>query len=942
MLITRISGHLGQQIAQFAIGKYYAAALNQSIRFELPQGLNHGSANLPLRHWIDDGQAATAEELARARTAEVFSSPTQFERAWQEDSQLDAQLDFRTVTDFRAWEDRANQLRLGIPSAWASAAVNQELALSIANSQSLAIHLKAPLAPEAGLSGGLTSQYFQDALAHVSNAVSGLHAFVFTDHLDWARSFLNLQFPHTFVATDQLNENLNTFQFMRLCKHHIGSDHEVSILSALLAEQPGIVVVPQVLLADDAESAPGRTAYRWPRSWYPMPLRQRHEERDLRHIAGGHAAHKPIRIGVWNFYEEITTDGFLFKNSNVSIGHNLLKPWCDLYRYGQSNGLQFVTMDQTSGPDDVDAILFMDRPSPRNPMVQKLLTANIRKYLCIYETEVIKPDNWDLEYHKSFDRVFTWSDAHVDGKRYIKMNYSFEPVPYLNLESLSAVFDQRKFCTLIAGAKKSNHKHELYSARVNAIQWFQENAPSDFEFFGVGWNPAEFPSYRGRVQNKLATLSQYKFCICYENATGYDGYMTEKLFDCFLAGTVPIYWGAPNITDWVPADCFVDQRRFASMSQLHEFLKGMDEATYARYLTRIQDFLDSKKAYPFSNEAFVTTITGYIAKDVKTSRAEVPDVTVIIPNYNYGKYLDQAISSVLNQTNVDVEVIVVDNASTDDSMDVVAPFRSDPRFRFLRNLANIGAPLNWKNGLRIASGRYVAVLSADDFFLPGHLQRMVDRMNQDQDLALCYCPILQVDEESQPIELLRHPGHPPHDYFGARNDVGDLLAFDCYITPSAALIRRSSLESVGEINTSLQGAIDWELWIRIAETSGRFGFFKESMVCYRVHPQQDTTRLNSNAGLLEDHVAILWGVLLRGHFSALKENAKQILGILYGKYLSFPEHLVSHLIPQINALRGLLLEELPLRQLRQHHQVSLETTRSLKATRAAEAISPSH
>ena len=135
-----------------------------------------------------------------------------------------------------------------------------------------------------------------------------------------------------------------------------------------------------------------------------------------------------------------STDGFIFKNRNASIGHNLLKPWVDLHTYGQANGMRFVTVDQVASLAELDAIIFMDRPRQDSAAANALLALDIPKYLCIFETALIKPDNWDTEFHKLFTRVFTWSDAHVDHIRYQKFNFAIDPESPFDFEVLKTAF----------------------------------------------------------------------------------------------------------------------------------------------------------------------------------------------------------------------------------------------------------------------------------------------------------------------------------------------------------------------------------------------------------------------------------------------------------------------------------------------------------------------
>ena len=91
-----------------------------------------------------------------------------------------------------------------------------------------------------------------------------------------------------------------------------------------------------------------------------------------------------------------------------------------------------------------------------------------------------------------------------------------------------------------------------------------------------GWQKEGFKTYQGSVEDKIAATRGYKFSICYENTRGVPGYITEKIFDSFQAGVVPVYLGAPNITDEVPAGCFIDRRKFSSYQKLHAYLRNRE------------------------------------------------------------------------------------------------------------------------------------------------------------------------------------------------------------------------------------------------------------------------------------------------------------------------------------------------------------------------------
>ncbi len=324
-----------------------------------------------------------------------------------------------------------------------------------------------------------------------------------------------------------------------------------------------------------------------------------------------------IRVGVVCCYEHITKDGYLFRNMKVDNGHNSLKPFCDLYEQGRAMGLDFYTLDQMNDPEtELDAVVFMDRHKPGQVLSEQMLQTKAVKILLLYECPLIKPDNWDAQYHQQFDYVFTWHDQLVDGTRYIKNNFVTDLRPSVDYEHLKAQFASRKLATMINSfvnvQDPENFPTELYTQRLRAVRWFEANAPQDFDLYGMGWDAAQFPSYRGRVDDKHTTFSLYRFAICLENAQGYPGYISEKIQDCLLSGTVPVYAGAPNIARWIPADCFIDLNQFDTFNGLYDHLQAMDAQTHGQYLDNIRRFLTTSESYAFSTQCFIAILCAYL------------------------------------------------------------------------------------------------------------------------------------------------------------------------------------------------------------------------------------------------------------------------------------------------------------------------------------------
>jgi alpha(1,3/1,4) fucosyltransferase len=234
--------------------------------------------------------------------------------------------------------------------------------------------------------------------------------------------------------------------------------------------------------------------------------------------------------------------------------------------------------------------------------------------LFLWEPPSVIVKNWDLENHKLFPKIFTWNDKFIDGQKFVKIHWP-QTHKFPKLPEIS--FREKKLLVNISMNKFSNHPQELYSARRSSIRYFEQNQSENFDLFGIGWNrPAniwekilpftctKYPSYRGTLKNKWDVLPQYRFSLCYENIYNEPGYVTEKIFDSMRAGCVPVYWGAPNISEYVDDGTFVDRRKFSSDNELESYLINMNEAEHTRYIDAIQTYLNGNKFRKFLPESF--------------------------------------------------------------------------------------------------------------------------------------------------------------------------------------------------------------------------------------------------------------------------------------------------------------------------------------------------
>lgn len=262
-------------------------------------------------------------------------------------------------------------------------------------------------------------------------------------------------------------------------------------------------------------------------------------------------------------------------------------------------------------------------------------------YLLMLEIQQVCPANGADESLARYRKIFTWNDTLVGTKHFIKANFP----NLLRVHPVDGFAMRDRFCCLISGNRTLDVQDEsiLYAERVTVIRWFEKYAPQDFDLYGLDWDmpviPSglrgklmrrfwralsslvkldPFPSYRGRVQHKREVLQHTRFSICYENIRDIPGYVTEKIFDSLFSGCVPVYWGANNVADYIPADCFSDRRQFADTEAVYKRLKSMPEDEFRGYQQRIATYLQSDAAYRLSAEAMAETIVNTIVQDIGT------------------------------------------------------------------------------------------------------------------------------------------------------------------------------------------------------------------------------------------------------------------------------------------------------------------------------------
>jgi hypothetical protein len=324
-------------------------------------------------------------------------------------------------------------------------------------------------------------------------------------------------------------------------------------------------------------------------------------------------------------------------------------PWRLVRELGQAAGFELMTADQVDArgidPREVTVISY-DWPPSTDALVAQGAQLGV---LTSLEPPVIA---WELYYHlRETSGRFAHTWLFEGGRERAAATTQFHTLYFPQVRQLRPLdwqeWQQRRFLVSINSNKamvrslsrwfdrprEVSLKRELasrlyppvgadlYLERIRVAAQFSGRA--DFDVFGQGWQrqhpavPSELHramlrAYKGPVAEKLETLSRYRFSLCLENSV-FDGYVSEKIFDCFFSRTIPIYLGAPDVERLVPPEAFIDLRKFKIYADLETYLDGMDEMSMRGYLEAAEAYLRSDAYTPFTVDCFAQKMVELLA-----------------------------------------------------------------------------------------------------------------------------------------------------------------------------------------------------------------------------------------------------------------------------------------------------------------------------------------
>jgi GT2 family glycosyltransferase len=224
---------------------------------------------------------------------------------------------------------------------------------------------------------------------------------------------------------------------------------------------------------------------------------------------------------------------------------------------------------------------------------------------------------------------------------------------------------------------------------------------------------------------------------------------------------------------------------------------------------------------------------------MKACRSEgtLARIDLIVPCYNYGRFLEQCVNSVLGQAGVDVRVLVIDDASTDNTAEVAAALACEnPRVTVIRHSTNKGHINTYNEGIEWASADYMLLLSADDYLLPGALRRAADLLDVHPEVGFTFGNVIELSDNGTetPLKTIIEATNDSDKRILDGRELIELSGADDLVTTCSAVVRTELQKDLGGYRHELPHSGDMEMWLRFAAHAS-VGFIFAYQGVYRRH-----------------------------------------------------------------------------------------------------------
>lgn len=285
-------------------------------------------------------------------------------------------------------------------------------------------------------------------------------------------------------------------------------------------------------------------------------------------------------------------------------------------------------------------------------------------------------------------------------------------------------------------------------------------------------------------------------------------------------------------------------------------------------------------------------------------------VSVIIPNYNHAPYLKQRIDSVLNQTFEDLEVIILDDCSTDSSREIIESYRSHPKVaRIIYNNENSGSTFaQWKKGLDAASGKYVWIAESDDFADASFLASLVPLLEDNPGACMAFSGSQMVDRHGAPIVGMDwdryRKGQPETEYYPGRElIIRKLLWTSDVYNASMVIFRRDTAPAIEPRQLKMRYCGDWLFWVNTALNGGAIEL-RRKLNFFRQHDAKVSPGASKSGLYFTEGLPIM--AKIADELNLTKTQRGMLAGRTWKRLRKFPQLMENHGDEIMTLMDGLL------------------------------------
>ena len=357
-----------------------------------------------------------------------------------------------------------------------------------------------------------------------------------------------------------------------------------------------------------------------------------------------------MKILLTGHYKKFFRNEFCFNSKSGGLHENNFIKFITLRDEFSKFGINLIADDSIYGHSDIDALIVHDHPTDTNSL-SAISSFRGPKYLTTEEAPFILPNSFSIDRGKEYRLIFSnyLSNNTFPSKFIFTIPNHIDRTIVKSVRSSDIEIDRKKRKVFVGTHKKPTEKEQEYSnytLRDRLLEWYCKNEPAGFDLFGKNWdrlflkpnyplskffNYSRFdnllkgsdmrfkPIYMGALASKYKTLSSYKFQFCLENCIGYEGYMTEKVFDALMCRNVPVYHPSTpsSLNNILPNNIYINMYDFKSFDDLNLYLNNISSSEFIDYIDRIDSFIDNLPSFLEEN-FWAKTVVHNIVGDLKS------------------------------------------------------------------------------------------------------------------------------------------------------------------------------------------------------------------------------------------------------------------------------------------------------------------------------------